>query len=97
MYSPIWLLKGLTRSVPGELELSKGRLTMTIEESQLFDVPLSQVTGITFPWYYFGGGMKFNVGGDHYRISFVQPGDAGDIVSGRQTGKAWRALLDPKN
>ncbi len=32
-----------------------------------------------FPWYYFGGGVKFAIGTERYRISFVRPNDREDI------------------
>jgi len=58
---------------------------------------------VTFPWYYFGGGMKLRVGTDNYRISFARPGNlaedfsenasVGDIAGGRQTGRAWKSAL----
>ena len=80
--SPAWLLVGMTRSVPGLLELADGRLAFTIEEGPVFDAPLSGVSDIKFPWYYFGGGVKLRIGNERYRLSFVRPNDAADI-SGR--------------
>lgn len=77
--TPAWLLIGLTRSVPGVLEFADGRLAYSIEAGRVFDVPLSEVTGIKFPWYYFSGGVKFTVGSEAYRLSFVRPNDASDV------------------
>jgi hypothetical protein len=74
-----WLLIGLTRSIPGVLESADGRFTLTTEDGCVFDVPLSEVTDVNFPWYYFGGGVKFKIGIDNYRLSFVQPNDADDV------------------
>ncbi|MQY05798.1 hypothetical protein [Actinomadura macrotermitis] len=68
----------------------------------VFDVPVSAVGGLTFPWYYFGGGMKLKVGDAPYRFSFLQPqntrmpGDIrglGDIPGGRAAGKGWKNAL----
>lgn len=73
-----WLLVGLTRSVPGILELDNGQLAFTSAEGCVFDVPLSTVRNVNFPWHYFGGGVKFSIGSDDYRLSFVQPNDAPD-------------------
>jgi len=70
-----WLLIGITRSLPGVLESTDGRLLYTTEEKRVFDVPLSDVTDVNFPWYYFGGGVKFKIGTESYRLSFVQPDD----------------------
>lgn len=77
--TPAWLLVGMTGSVPGILELADGRLGFTTEEGRAFDVPLSEVNNVNFPWYYFGGGVKFNIAADKYRLSFVRPNDASDI------------------
>lgn len=77
--TPAWLLVGITGSTPGVLELADGRLAFTTEEGRIFDVPLAEVSAIKFPWYYFGGGIKFSIGADNYRLSFVRPNDASDI------------------
>jgi hypothetical protein len=71
------------------------------EEGRVFDASLSEVTDVTFPWYYFGGGAKLTVGGERYRLSFLKPQNTqlteyaatGDIPSGRRTGKAWKQAL----
>lgn len=74
--SDAWLLQGLTQSIPGWLDLQGGRLRFTTPDEVVFESPLSEVTAITFPWYYFGGGMKLRAGGAPYRISFVKPNGA---------------------
>lgn len=74
----VWLLKGATGSTEGVLELVEGRLSFTPtgvyqgpgirsdrraqEGGRAFDFPLSEVSDATYPWYYFGGGVKFKVG-----------------------------------
>jgi hypothetical protein len=88
-----WLMTGITGSTPGVLELAGGRLTFETDQRRLFDVPLTAVSGVKFPWYYFGGGVKLNIGPDHYRFSFVQPGEHGDIGEGRRAGSAWEKVL----
>ena len=57
-----WLLVGITRSLPGILELNNGQLAFTSDEGCIFDVPLSTVRDVNFPWHYFGGGVKFSIG-----------------------------------
>ncbi len=79
--TPAWLLKGLTRSEPGVLELDNGRLAFTTEQGRVFQAPLEDVRDITFPWYYFGGGAKLTVNNTRYRVSFVRPNDASDVPS----------------
>lgn len=71
-----WLLKGLTQSIPGWLDLHEERLRFTTPEKVVFDVPRAKVTAIAYPWYYFGGGVKLRAGGQPYRLSFVKPNGA---------------------
>jgi hypothetical protein len=109
--TPIWLLIGMTGNVPGVLELADGRLSFTTEEGRVFETPVSGVSEVKFPWYYFGGGVKFKVGTASYRISFVKPNGPGrlrgaagiltigrmvsDFGKGRKAGKAWKSVLLP--
>jgi hypothetical protein len=89
--TPAWLLVGITRSVPGVLELVDGRFAFTTEEGLVFDAPLSEVSEVKFPWYYFGGGVKFRVGAGSYRLSFVRPNDASDIPGRLLAGTGYGA------
>jgi hypothetical protein len=65
----------------------------------LLDVPVEEVRRVTFPWYYFGAGMKLSAGGVRYRFSFVKPQNTQDepgitaIPGSRATGRTWRAAL----
>ena len=96
MFTLVWRLSGLTGSEPGHLELNGGRLTFTpIEEGKPgFDVAITDVRDINFPWHYFGGGFKMRIGGEQHRFSFVQPhNEYADISGGREVGKAWKKLL----
>lgn len=100
--NPAWRLYGITGSVPGVLVLSGGRLTLAVEDDRGFDAPLSEVTEIVFPWYYFGAGMKLTVSGEHYRISFAEPNGQRDPdlrvdgVLGSVGTKALRAARDAR-
>lgn len=96
-----WLLVGVTRDLPGVLQMAGGRFTFTSHDDQvIFDAPLSGVSDVKFPWYYFGGGMKFSLGGERYRVSFVRPTAAGggiaDIPAGRRAGKLWKSALSSR-
>jgi hypothetical protein len=96
MLTQVWRLTGLTGSEPGHLEMRAGRLiyTPTDRSTPGFDVPLSEVTEVNFPWHYFGGGFKMRIGADKYRFSFVEPhNDAADISGGRAAGTAWKQIL----
>ncbi len=77
--TPAWLLKGITGSVPGVLELHNGRLAFSTEDGRVFEAALNDVREVNFPWYYFGGGVKLAVKNERYRLSFVRPDDATDV------------------
>ena len=96
MFSQVWRLSGLTGSEPGQLEFSGGRLKYTPVDERLpgFDVPLSEVSDVKFPWHYFSGGFKMRIGGEPFRFSFVEPhNEYADISVGREAGKAWKKVL----
>lgn len=92
--TPAWLLVGLRRSVPGELNACRGRLWFRFANGTLFDVPLAAVRDVHFPWYHFGGGVQFSIETRRYRFSFVRPNSEGgsvfDIPAGRDAGEAWK-------
>ena len=92
----VWRLSGLTGSEPGHLELRSGRLSFTPMEPGKpgFDVPVTDVQDINFPWHYLGGGFKMRIGETQYRFSFIEPhNESADIGAGRESGKAWKKLL----
>jgi len=96
MLTKIWRLSGLTGSEVGHLESRGGRLIyMPIDKSRPgFDVSLAEVSDVSFPWHYLGGGFKMRIGGEQFRFSFIEPhNEAADISSGREAGKAWRRIL----
>ena len=45
------------------------------ESALVFDIPLSKIS-VSFPWYYFSGGMKIKAGEHKYRFSFGEPANA---------------------
>lgn len=107
MESEAWLMVGATQSVPGWLRHDGQRLRFDTGTDQGFDVAVRDVTDITFPWYYFGGGCKVRVGQRAVRLSFVRPNGAAAaartsealrsvaaIAPGRASGRAWKARLD---
>jgi len=85
--SDAWLLVGLTRSVPGWLEMKNGRLRFVTPDHVVFDVPRAEVSDIKYPWYYFGGGVKLRAAGTPYRLSFVKPNGA-EYAAGRALAAA---------
>ncbi|MGC4045670.1 MAG: hypothetical protein QM758_17905 [Armatimonas sp.] len=94
MKTPAWLLKGLFHSTPGTLELRDDTLSLTLSNGErVFSTSLSTPYTVQFPWYYFGAGLILTLESTHYRISFLQQGEDGDIRTGIQNGKAWRERL----
>ena len=96
MITQVWRLSGLTGSEPGHLEIGLGRLIYSpMDASQPgFDVPLTEVSEVHFPWHYLGAGFKMRIGAERYRFSFVEPhNEAADIGGGRVAGKAWKEAL----
>jgi hypothetical protein len=85
-----WRLEGITRSIPGWMGLGAGRLRFVTPEEAVFDVPLAEVAGVVFPWYYFGGGVKLRAAGQACRFSFVGPNGAEYAVA-----RAGAAFGDP--
>jgi hypothetical protein len=94
----------LTGGQLGRLEERSGRPGLADELGDgarvtLLDVPVEKVGGVTFPWYYFGAGMKLAVGGVRYRFSFIKPQNTQDepgimaVPGSRATGRTWRAAL----
>ena len=83
--------------------LTRGRLVFeTHDGRRLLDATLGELSAVTFPWYYFGGGMKLRIGMDRYRVSFARPGNLpddpggpGDISSARRSGAEWKSALAP--
>ena len=59
----------------------------------IFDVSRESLTDVSFPWYYLGAGVVFSIDAKRYRFSFVEPGENGDLVSGREAGKSWKQRL----
>lgn len=95
--TPAWRLVGLFRSEPGALELEDGRLSFSGDEGTLFGVPVTDVRYVEFPWYNFGAGIQFDVGGRRYRFGLLRPtaegGTLTDVTEGREAGREWKAAL----
>jgi hypothetical protein len=85
--SDAWLLKNLFVSVPGWLEWQHDRLRFTTPEKVIFDCPRAEVSVLTYPWYYFGGGVKLRAAGTKYTLSWVRPNGA-EVASARLASSA---------
>jgi hypothetical protein len=72
----LWLLKGITGTEAGWMDLHDGNPRFATPQRVVFDVPRAEVTQIALPRYYFGGGVKLHAAGQAYRLSFVLPNGA---------------------
>ena len=110
LVSPAWLIGGL-RNVPGYLATAQGGLTF-VSDTPVFDVPLSSVSDVSWPWWWFGGGVELTAAGQRWKITFVRPNgmppphpsmlDTGVGVFGLLTGTwhdidAMRGLADVRS
>ena len=119
MVSQAWLLRGIS-SIPGELELSRGRLSFTAmgigtawgwqlrklervtgksglanridsgKDALVFDAPLADIK-ITFPWYYFSGGLVVQMNQHRYKLSLGRPSNTRFPTRGDVAGSVRRA------
>jgi hypothetical protein len=71
LVSPAWRIGGL-RNVPGWLGTDGARLTF-VGDTPLFDVPLGEISAVSWPRHWFGGGLKLTAAGERYKITFVRP------------------------
>ena len=71
LVSPAWLIVEL-RNVPGYLATVRRDLSFVSDEP-VFDVALRQVTDVSWPWWWFGGGLKLTAAGQRYAVTFVRP------------------------
>ena len=100
------LTKGQLRQLEGMVsEPGLANRLSNGEVVRVFDASLAEVSRVTFPWFYFGGGMNLVVRAAHYRFSFIRPQNTLErgesesiegivaIPGARRNGKAWRAAF----
>jgi hypothetical protein len=96
-----WLLKGVVASEAGTLTLGNGRLSLTTDKP-IFDIPLTEVQAVNFPWFYYGVGCTLKINGAKYKLSFIQPGNTAggeyaSIPDARRKGQRWKTMLTPSD
>lgn len=62
------------------------------ETALVFDLPLSEVLAVSFPWYYFSGGIKLTVRGTRYRFSFARPANTHTPADRGNVGEVARTV-----
>ncbi|NRA97726.1 MAG: hypothetical protein HRU14_16135 [Planctomycetes bacterium] len=79
--TPVWLMDGLTQSVPAALQVAGDHIALGTVALPLFRVGLADLEDVQSPWWWFGGGIRFRADDKSYRISFVRPRDADDAMT----------------
>lgn len=71
------------------------------EPARLFDIPLTEIQRVSFPWIYFSAGMHLRADGRKYRLSFIRPNNTRMPAINRRgltgaTGKSVQTVRDIK-
>jgi hypothetical protein len=105
LQTPAWLMSGIVtvNAKLGTLRLDDGRLSFreTGAEAALFDLALTDIHNVRFPFYNVGTVVRFDSGGERYRLAFLASerrfkwsgARFGDIRPARRWGKQWRSAL----
>jgi hypothetical protein len=103
--TPAWLMHGVItyNAKVGRLKLDRGRLSFRENERQeaVFDIPLADVHHVKFPFYNLGSVVRFDAGGNRYRLAFLASqrrfkwsgAQLSDVRPARRWGKQWKAAL----
>lgn len=74
LISKVWKIAGLVGAVtPGALVWKKGQMTFITEEGIQFQVPVSEIKNIKWPFLRMGMGFDAEVNGKKYKFSFAKP------------------------
>lgn len=87
----------------GTLRLHRGRLSFhpAGAEAPSFDIALADVENVKFPLYNFGSVVRFDAGGQRYRLAFLASerrfrwsgARISDVRPARRWGRQWKAAL----
>ena len=88
---------------PGTLTLNQGRLSFreSGEEAPVFDIALADIDNVKFPRYNLGSVVRFDAGGERYRLAFLASerrfkwsgARVSDVRPARRRGRQWKAAL----
>jgi hypothetical protein len=108
MESPAWLMHGIVTidAKLGTLRLDDGRLSFREKgaDEATFDVALADITDVVFPRYNLGSVVRFDAGGERYRLAFLKSerrfkwsgARFSDVRPARRWGKQWKAALQDR-
>ena len=78
--SKVWQMHGPFRvATAGMLTLNNGVVTFLTEEGQQFQVLISEVKEVKWPFFQFGLGFTTVVNNKKYKFTFMRPNGAGDL------------------
>jgi len=105
LQTPAWLMSGVItlNAKLGTLRLDDGRLSFreTGANAAIFDLATADIRNVKFPVYNVGTVVRFDSGGERYRLAFLASerrfkwsgARFGDIRPARRWGKQWKAAL----
>ena len=103
--TPAWLLRGLSTygAKAGTLRLERGVLSFRENgvRTPTFEIPVTDIADVRFPFYNLGSVVRLDAGGARYRLAFLasQPrfkssgARMSDFLPARRWGKQWKAAL----
>ncbi len=98
-------MRGITtnKAKLGTLRLDHGRLAFreTGAQAPVFDIALADIANVKFPFYNLGSVVRFDAGGERYRLAFLATERRfkwwgtriRDVVPALRWGRQWRAAL----
>ena len=108
METPARLMQSISsaNAKPGTLRLEDRRLSFreTGADDPTFDVALADVTDVVFPRYNLGTVVRFDAGGERYRLAFLKSKPRtkwsgarfSDVRPARRWGRQWKAALQDR-
>ena len=103
--TPAWLMRGVitVNATLGTLRLDDGRLSFrgTDAQAPVFDIALADIENVRFPSYNVGTVVRFDAGGERYRLAFLASerrfkwsgARLRDLRPARRWGRQWKAAL----
>lgn len=103
--TPAWLMTGVmtVNARLGTLRLDRGRLSFRERgaDAPTFDLALADVRDVRFPVYNVGTVVRFDSGGERYRLAFLASerrfkwsgARFRDVRPARRWGRQWKAAL----
>ena len=78
--SKVWQMHGaLSVATPGLLIFNEGQVSYITEQGEQFNVPISEVKEVKWPFLQFGLGFNATVNQNVYKFTFMKPNTASDL------------------